>query len=603
MKQLITIILLLQMVVFGLEAPPKPLKASDAFNVSIKQDGWNLRLDVKLGKQIYIYHDKVKLEILEPKKLDISAELQLPEVVDYHGFKVINSDFNLTIPMGIIKSKAGQDDFKIRLTIQGCSELGICYRPNKTIFATDKFLNSTPKDESKIKPKVQKKEIEKIVSLPNNISEQDSIANILKGADIIKILTTFFIFGLLLSMTPCIFPMIPILSSIIVSQGEKNMSAKKGFMLSLIYVLSMSIAYTGAGVMAGMFGSNIQTAFQNPWVLISFSAVFVALAFSMFGYFDIELPKSMQTKLNKKSNEAEGKGIIGVAIMGFLSALIVGPCVAAPLAGALIYIGQTGDAVLGGIALFTLSIGMGMPLLLIGIGAGKYMPRPGGWMETTKAIFGVLMLGVAIWMLSRILDANVIMFMWAFLTIAIGIYMGALESQPQNSSGIKKFIKVVAFIVLVFGVIMFIGAINGGEKPLKPLENFKISSNTKIESHQKFKKVDSLEGLNKEIENSNKPILIDFYANWCVSCKELDEETFANIDVQRELKNFTLIQIDVTQNSEEDKKIMIKYKVSGPPSIIFYKNRKELKNFQLVGFIEPTAFIKHLQKILINNRY
>ena len=604
MRYILIIFLFLQTFLFGVDIP-QPLSEDKAFDVKINQEGELLKASVKLGKNIYLYENKIKIKILKPKKVDITKEIKLPTSVKLHKYMVIKKDFVLDIPISLIKSKIEGDEYKIELTIQGCAEdFGICYRPKKSIFATNSF-KEVKIEEKKTKwgvkepqKKVELKvEIKKEPLKSNNISKQDSIANVLKNANLITILGTFFMLGLLLSLTPCIFPMIPILSSIIVSQGEKNMSAKKGFFLSLVYVLSMSITYTIAGILAGKFGNNLQATFQNQWVIVGFATIFVILAFSMFGYYDIEMPQSIQNKLNKKSDDAKGKGVIGVAIMGFLSALIVGPCVAAPLAGALIYIGQTGDAFLGGVALFTLSIGMGMPLLLIGIGAGKYMPRPGVWMEITKAVFGVVMLGIAIWMLSRVLDPIYIMYMWSLLFISSGIYMGVLEPEPEEASGIIRFFKVIAYIMLLYGTLLFIGAINGSTNPTKPLESF--NSNNKIEIQSiKFKKINSIKELQENIDNSTKPIMIDFYATWCTSCIELEDVTFKDSSVINRLQSYTLLKADVSNMSKEHKDLMKKFAISGPPSIVFYKNKKELKNYQLVGYIPPKEFISHLDKIL-----
>ena len=418
--------------------------------------------------------------------------------------------------------------------------------------------------------KIDKKE--KSISKDEKLNETDLITQTLKDGSIFLILITFFGFGLLLALTPCIFPMIPILSSIIVQHSNKEnsgeMSAFKGFILSLIYVLSMSIAYTIAGVLAGLFGANIQAMLQNSFVIIGFSAIFIALAFSMFGYYELALPTSWQTKLNKTSDKNSKNGsILGIAIMGFLSALIVGPCVAPPLAGALVYIGQTGDAILGGLALFVMSLGMGVPLLLIGIGAGKYMPKPGGWMMTVSKIFGVVMLAIAIWMLDRILPSIITIILFVILLMGSALYLVKRDNRYGK----------MAAAILMLGSILFV----------------KISIddlNNKIKLP--FQYIKSVQELNIAIAHSKKPVMIDFWANWCISCIEFDKITFKDKKIKEILSNYTLLKIDVTKNSVEDKELMKRFNIFGPPAMIFYKNGEEEKEKRMIGFKNVTQFLE-----------
>ena len=434
--------------------------------------------------------------------------------------------------------------------------------------------------------KIEEKKIQTTITL----NETDTIASSLRDENIFLVLITFFGFGLLLSLTPCVFPMIPILSSIIVGASKnETMTASRGFFLSLVYVLSMSIAYTIAGVIAGIFGANLQAALQNPYVLVVFALIFVALAFSMFGYFEIRLPQSFQTKLNKTTDGKEKQGIVGIAIMGFLSALIVGPCVAPPLAGALVYIGQTGDAILGGLALFVMSLGMGVPLLLIGLGAGKFMPKPGGWMESITRIFGIVMLGVAIWLLDRVLDPSVIMILWALLLLGSAIYLKIYQNI------IAQLITVVIFIL---GAVLFIGAISGATNPLKPLEKFTSSKAVDIlDKKLVFTKIKNIAELELAIKNSDKPIMLDFWASWCVACKEFEDITFKDEEVMKKLQGFTLLKADVTANSEEDKVLQKMFAVVGPPALIFWdKDKNEVKSSKIVGYKNPKDFLEIVNK-------
>ena len=561
------------------------LEPDEAFITNFEKTNTQTSFSLKLGKDIYLYDDKIKVLITKPEKIDIIEELNIPEPVPYEEFIVQFNDLNIVIPNSLLQSKISSNEYELEVKFQGCSKAGLCYAPmseKTTVNLGSTTSNTIISDEKEVK----KQEIQNT----ENINETDSIANTLKDGSIILVLATFFGFGLLLALTPCVFPMIPILSSIIVKAGSnEQMSASKGFFLSLVYVLAMSLAYTIAGVIAGLFGANLQAALQNPWVLSIFAAVFVALAFSMFGYYQIELPQSIQAKINKTTDGKEKQGIFGIAIMGFLSALIVGPCVAPPLAGALVYIGQTGDAVLGGLALFVMSLGMGVPLLLIGIGAGKFMPKPGGWMENVTKIFGIVMLAVAIWLLDRVLNPSITMVLWSLLFIGTAVYLKVYE---------HILIKIISIVSLILGATLLVGAISGANNPLNPLEKFtsgKIADSKKLE----FTKVKNIAQLEDAIKKSSKPVMLDFWASWCVSCKELDNITFKDERVLKVLEKFTLLKADVTDNTDDDKALQSKFGVVGPPALVFFDtNNNEIKSAKIVGYKNPEQFLE-----IVNNNF
>ncbi|MFW0743219.1 protein-disulfide reductase DsbD [Aliarcobacter butzleri] len=567
----ILLLLILFIYSFSLELGNKVLEPEEAFKVKFIKNEDSLNIKFELGKDIYLYHDKLQINILKPQKIEITEELNIPKPVNYEEFIVHFDDLNLTIPYNLLKSKVDSKEFEIELKFQGCSKAGLCYAPmsQKQILV----LNTNIQDE-----------------VSTNINETDSIANSLKEKNLLLVLLTFFGFGLLLSLTPCVFPMIPILSSIIVGASKnETMTASRGFFLSLVYVLSMSVAYTIAGVIAGIFGANLQVALQNPYVLVIFALIFVALAFSMFGYFEIRLPQAIQNRVNKITDGKEKQGILGIAIMGFLSALIVGPCVAPPLAGALVYIGQTGDAILGGLALFVMSLGMGVPLLLIGLGAGKFMPKPGGWMESITKIFGIVMLGVAIWLLDRVLDANIIMYLWALLLLGSAIYLRIYQ---------HLLTQLITVVIFILGVILFVGAISGATNLLNPLEKFTSSKMTQVFDEKLiFKKIKNIQELELAIKNSNKPVMLDFWASWCVSCKELEEITFQDEQVINKLQKFTLLKADVTENNDEDKALQKKFGVVGPPALIFWdKDKNEIQASRIIGYKNPKDFLEIVNK-------
>jgi len=550
------------------------LEPEDAFQVEFIQNEDSLNIKLSLGQDIYLYDDKLQIYITKPKKIELLKDINLPKAVEYKGFIVHFDNLDLLIPYSLLKEKINLDKYEIEFKFQGCTKSGVCYAP-----MSEKRLISLETTQNEVKGNM----------IDENINETDIIASTLKNSNTFIILATFFGFGLLLSFTPCVFPMIPILSSIIVkaSQNEK-IGAKKGFFLSLVYVLSMSLAYTIAGVIAGVFGANLQASLQNPYILVAFSLVFVLLAFSMFGYFELKLPTSIQNKINRLSKGKDKQGILGIAVLGFLSALIVGPCVAPPLAGALIYIGQTGDAVLGALALFFMSLGMGIPLILIGLGAGKFMPKPSVWMESITKIFGIVMLGVAIWFLSRVINPTIIMYLWAILFLGTGIYLKIYTN---------IFLKLISAIITLIGVILFVGAVSGATNILKPLEKF--TNNIPISSTEtlNFIKVKNLDQLADEIQKSSKPVILDFWATWCVSCKELDEITFKEKEVIQKLQNFTLLKVDVTQNSAENKAIQKKFGVVGPPALIFWdENKQEIRSARIVGYKNPQDFLKIINK-------
>ncbi|MDH5764702.1 MAG: protein-disulfide reductase DsbD, partial [Gammaproteobacteria bacterium] len=430
------------------------LSVDQAFKLSTRIENDQLIASWDIADGHYLYRDKTDITSIDP---DISlgqisrdtGELKHDEF--FGELYVYHHTASASIPVSTNKDGVKSATFKIKY--QGCSEIsGICYPPETKTISLDLNLVKS----------VQAATIDDI-SAP--VSEQNRIADSLKSGSSWLTIITFFGFGLLLAFTPCVFPMIPILSSIIVGQGDQ-LTTRKAFWLSLVYVLAMAATYTIAGIIAAKSGENLQAAFQNPWILSSFAGVFVLLSLSMFGFYELQMPNFIQSRLTEYSNKQQGGTLTGVAIMGFLSALIVGPCVAAPLAGALIYIAQTGDAVLGGIALFALSMGMGAPLIAIGTSAGQLLPRAGIWMDVIKAVFGVLLLAVAIWMLERIIPATITLMLWGILLITSSIYMGALEGLQIESSGWKKFWKGIGLIFFTYGILLIIGATSGSTNML-----------------------------------------------------------------------------------------------------------------------------------------
>lgn len=589
----------------------KFLTPDEAFKASASLDDSQLSINATIdpGEEIYIYEDETSAKLTETSGVFIT-NTTMNESVDHDGEKVFLDTIHIQADLAKEAGTSGMQSVKMELSFQGCSEKGLCYEPLTKVFAFDINTDKLPVAElpsPNVKAGASSEsaaDTSKSVQTEKAVSESDQIAETIKQGNIGLILLTFFGFGLLLSLTPCIFPMIPILSSVIVSQGS-GITVKRAFLLSLVYVLSMSVAYTIAGVLAGLFGSNLQAAFQTPWVIVSFSLIFVALSLSMFGMYELQLPNALQSRLTK-SSEGHG-GVIGVAIMGFLSALIVGPCVAAPLAGALIYIGQTGDAIIGGMALFALSIGMGVPLLLVGTSAGKFMPRPGEWMDNVKGFFGVMLLGVAIWMIGRIIPEPVTLLLWSSLVIFTAIHLGALEplGRECNKCG-HASLKALAVLLFLYGIMLFIGGFTGASNPLNPLEKLSQPQymlngvdRRAISQGPSFITIHSiaeLEGVLMEAEG--KKVMLDFYADWCVSCKELAHATFVDPAVMKKLSEFVLIQADVTANTEDEKELTKEFGLFGPPGIIFFnENGEQMDGRDVIGYQEPEEFLKHLNKL------
>ena len=570
-----------------LQKSKEMMDPAEAFKVSAVQKGDVIETRIILGKDIHVTANTLKYSIAKPE--EIALDLKLPKAHELDGDMVYEKEILLNIPLKMIYAKVS-GDYTLAIDFSGCSDVGICYSPIKKLykFKGDPNAKSTW---GKVMEAVEQ-------------SNSMAMVDILVHESSFFIIFLFLIMGLLLALTPCIFPMIPILSSIIVSQqsADEAPSALKGFFISLIYVLSMAVTYTLVGIISGLLGADIQSAMQSPWVLTGFAVMFFALAISLFGYYEIQLPSSWQSKINSVSDNAQGNGIIGTVIMGFLSAFIIGPCVAPPLAGAVIFVSQTGDAMLGGAALFAMSMGMGLPLLLVGAGAGKFMPRPGGWMTVVSQTFGVVMLGLSIVMLGRVISAEMTMLLWSFLFMGVAFYMGVFDNS-STKKGAKKLFQLFAFTSLIYGAILFIGFLTSAKSMLHPLSELtsaRVVGGKVVAPLEKFeaKKGYSIAKLEAEVKASSKPVVVDFRKDSCASCDELEEFTFSDAKVKEELKRFTFIQVDVTANSDDEKALLKKYHAFGTPTILFFDvDNKNLEIKSISGFVKAEKFLKHLKTI------
>jgi thiol:disulfide interchange protein DsbD len=558
------------------------------FFASVK-DGNTLHVNWLIADGYYLYREKTELALANAGAVRL-GEFSVPrgtpkEDLEFGQVEIFHNELSFDLPL--IRKNAAPATISLQAKFQGCADLGVCYPPMEKTVALE--LPAVTEVSASGMPE----------QTDTDISEQDRIVRSLRQESLGMTLLSFFGFGLLLSFTPCIFPMIPILSGIIV--GHRHITTFRAFLLSLSYVVASALTYTVFGILAALFGSNLQTTFQQPWIIGLFSAVFIGLSLSMFGFYHLELPKSWQLKLHNSGEKHRDGSLMGAAIMGALSSLIVGPCVAAPLAAALIYIGQTGDAVLGGSALFTMGLGMGVPLLLLGASAGKLLPKAGEWLNSTKAVFGVIMLAVAVWMLSRILPPAVTMLLWAALLIIPAIYLSALDPLPQNSSGWRKLWKGSGLMMLAYGLLLLIGFSGGNTNPLQPLQGIGIGRAEPAEAGLPFEPVASLAELESRIRQAgaeHRIVLLDFYADWCISCKEMEAYTFTDPDVKSALAGMVLLRADVTRNSEEDKALLARFNLIGPPAILFFgEGGYEKSSQRVIGYQDSATFIKSLQRV------
>jgi len=585
------------------------LAPEEAFKVSASSgDGDRLQVQWAIADGTYLYHDKIKLELAgdgvqlgkfdlpqpDIKKDSIKPDGSIGDVAVYH--KLIDLDVPLL--------RSNTDETRVTLTAsyQGCADRGICYPPQKQVFELDLPAAAGAATVAATEPPTTTAGAE-TAAAPLQQSEQDQIAAMIAGQSSWVVIGAFFLIGLGLAFTPCVFPMIPILSGIITGHG-RHITTRKAFTLSLAYVLAMALTYTVAGVFAALAGENLQAMLQNPVAITVFALIFVALAFSMFGFYDLQLPSSLQSKLTEISNKQEGGSLAGAAVMGLLSALIVGPCVAPPLAGALIYIGQTGDAVLGGLALFAMSMGMGAPLIAIGTSAGRLLPRAGAWMDVVKAVFGVVMLGVAIYLLERVISPTLAMVLWGLLLVVSAIYMGAITHLPEGASGWRKLWKGLGVALLIYGTLFLIGAAANGRDTLQPLRGVVLGggSGAAAEQHVAFKRIKTVDDLNRELaaaKAQGKPVMLDFYADWCVYCIQMERNTFPDPAVRDAMARMVLLQADVTDNDEADKALQRHIGIPAPPAMIFWgADGAERRHLRLLGFMGPEEFAPHLRKAL-----
>ncbi|MEO6423089.1 MAG: protein-disulfide reductase DsbD [Candidatus Nitrotoga sp.] len=574
------------------------LHPDKAFGLEVSvRDETTVLANFKITTGYYLYRDKIKFTL--PGDPANTADVKITNVSlpkgemksdpNFGDMMVFHQSFQAVITLERNNNKA--QNIALAASYQGCKDNDLCYAP------IDKQFNIKLPDvglAATITPQKQAPSQSAQDIAISADSENTQLANLLKHGSFWLIVSFFFGAGLLLAFTPCVLPMIPILSGIIVGRSS-HPTKMHGFLLSLAYVLGMALTYAAIGVAAGLSGTLLSSALQTPWALGSFAAVFVLLSFSMFGFYELQLPAALQSKLTNTSNRLHGGHLSGVFVMGALSAVIVSPCVAAPMAAALLYIGQTHDALLGGTALFALAMGMGLPLLVIGTSAGVLLPKVGAWMEAVKHFFGVLMLALAIWIISTLIPLSIQMLLWAILLVLSAIYMKALDALPNNASGWQKLWKGIGILMLLLGSAYLIGALSGARDILRPLAAIGNSQAETAPSLQ-FMRVKNIAELDARIAQANgKTVMLDFYADWCISCKEMERFTFTDTMVQTKLKNTVLLQIDVTANNDDDKAMLKRFELYGPPAILFFDAQgSEQVRSRVVGYQNAGQFLQSL---------
>ncbi len=537
----------------------------------------------------YLYRDQFDFSFADGPAEVVRAELPAGRRVEDESFGETEVYYDeIEIPLHIARPAGPELPLLLQIDYQGCREGSICYPPQQAVL--ELTLPATPSDirhPAAASPATDR---------AGSGAEQDRLAAALSGTPLLALLL-FLVAGLLLAFTPCVFPMLPILSGLIAGEGDR-MTTMRAFRLSLVYVLAMALVYTAFGVVAGLFGQNLQALFQHPAVLGGFALLFVLLALAMFGFYELQLPASWQTRLNEWSNRAEGGTLIGAAIMGALSALVVGPCVAPALMGALIYIGQTGDAVLGGAALFSMAIGMGIPLVVWGTSAGRLLPRAGGWMNAIKAVFGVGLLALAIWMLERVVPPVVTMLLWGTLAIASAVYLGALARLPVDASGWRKLAQGLGLVVLLFGAAQWLGALSGGDDWLRPLHHLRGGAVMSTVETVPFRQVETLPELQSAIAAAPGSVFLSFTAEWCVDCRRMERRTFPEPVVQERFARMTILKVDVTDYNDDHRDILGHFGLIGPPAYLFFRGGEEITPLRTYGFVRAERLAGMLDEVV-----
>ena len=570
------------------------LEPEKAFQFSAHAlDAKAIEVNFAIADGYYMYRDKFRFTLDGPA----GAKLGVPEMPagihkkdEFFGeIETYRKQVSIRIPV----EAPAASTLQLTVRSQGCADIGVCYVPmdSKATIQLAALTGGSAGSGGAPAMSEASRSVQPAPRFSLFASDRD-IAALFEGS-LWQVIVIFVGFGLLLTFTPCVLPMVPILSGIIAGEG-KNLNKLRALALSLAYVLGMAVAYAAAGVAAAYSGSLLAAALQNPWVLGAFALVFVWLALSMFGFHDLQLPAFLHHHVSRAHQRLQGGRIASVAAMGVLSAVIVSPCVAAPLAGALLYISQTKDVALGGTALFAMALGMGVPLVLVGVSEGALLPKSGPWMDGVKKFFGVLLLAVAIWIVSPVIPVAVQMLLWAGLLVGSAMFLRAIDPLPANASGYARLWKGAGVIALVAGVALLVGALAGNRDPLRPLAGLTAGAAPATQA-AKWVPVASLTELDQALRALGRPVMLDFYADWCVSCKEMEAFTFSDPRVQAKMNGMLLLRADVTANDERHKLLLKRFSLFGPPGIIFFDSQgREIQGLRVVGYQDAERFLKTL---------
>ena len=591
MKRLLTFLLLLLLSTFaqaGLLQDDNPLPANKAFSLdAVAIDPTTISIRWLVQKDYYLYKDKFTITA---DGATIASILYPPASVRTDEFFGEVSIYDRPIEVVVNLENISSKNIKLSLTYQGCWKGGVCYPPQEASHTIQ-----LPNIEQLINPDSV------VVASPEQLSNEEMTAKALFQKGGLALLIGAFLAGLALSYTPCVYPMVPILSGIIIGQKESP-GAAKSVLMALVFVVSMSLAYALFGATAGYFGAgvNLQALLQTPWVLVVFSLIFVVLAFSMFGYYAIQLPKNLQNKITQLSNKQNGGGFLGVAIMGFLSALIVGPCVTPFLATALSYVIAEGSATRGAMALFAMGLGMGAPLIVICGWGVNALPKAGPWMTKVNHVFGVLMLAVALYLLDRIIPPLISLALWASLLTIAPIGLGAFSGLTATKDAWKRVFKGASLLVFAYGLFLWLLVARGGGDLVSPLAGLSFETNTAAPIGVKFDTLKNNAQLGLAIAETDKPgqlLLLKFYADWCVSCKKLERTVFSNPSVVNELTESTNLTADVTDNNAYNQALMARFNIAGPPAVLFFVNGKEQRELRIIGEVDAKQFLERLNSL------
>ncbi|MFT3906240.1 MAG: protein-disulfide reductase DsbD [Steroidobacteraceae bacterium] len=582
------------------------LPVAQAFHFKAEASGAEqITLRWLIAPGYYLYRDRIKLssDSTEATLGQPTMPAGIQKQDQYFGPQVIYHD-ELTVPVSVSHAGSAAFTLPLKVSYQGCAEAGLCYPPvTQTLnIQMPAGQGSTSAGNSAASSATSNTSADGAVASspasgsggqPGYVSQQDWLASVILNDNVFVMLGVFFASGLLLAFTPCVLPMVPILARLIAGQGQQ-VNTRRAFLLALVYVLGMAVTYSAAGAVAGLAGKQVQAALQQTWVVLLFAALMVAMALSMFGAFTLQMPAALQTRLSGVSNRQQAGSYVGVAVMGALGALIVTTCTAPALVAALVVIGQTGNVARGASALFAMSLGMGVPLLAVGTSAGVLLPKAGAWMDGVKRLFGVLMLGMAAWMLSRVLNGP-----WTLVSFAIPALLGAWVLWGFAPRGTPQFVaRVLGVAVAAYGALLLSGAARGHGDVLAPWRSPAAVAAEAL-PFQTIKSVDQLDAAVRDAQAAGRPVLLDFYADWCTSCKEMERYTFTDPQVKQTLGRAVLLRADVTANDDVDQALLARFRILGPPTIAFYGPQgQERAEYRVVGYMKAAEFAAVLRQAL-----